>query len=73
MVKAIADDPSVPQREAARALTGFLAFHPHNLRQKVEVIIEHFRTFTKHKIGGRAKAMVMTGSRLHAVHYKLGD
>ena len=71
MVKAIADDPSVPQREAARALTRFLAFHPHNLRQKVEVIIEHFRTFTKHKIGGRAKAMVVTGSRLHAVHYKL--
>jgi len=71
MVKAIADDPSVPQREAARALTRFLAFHPHNLRQKVEVIVEHFRSFTKHKIGGRAKAMVVTGSRLHAVHYKL--
>jgi type I restriction enzyme R subunit len=71
IVKAIADDPSVPQREAARALTRFLAFHPHNLRQKVEVIIEHFRTFTRHKIGGRAKAMVVTNSRLHAVHYKL--
>jgi type I restriction enzyme, R subunit len=71
MVKAVADDPSVPQREAARALTRFLAFHPHNLRQKVEVIVEHFRTFTRHKIGGRAKAMVVTGSRLHAVHYKL--
>jgi type I restriction enzyme, R subunit len=64
MVKAIADDPSVPQREAARTLTRFLAFHPHNLRQKVEVIVEHFRTFTRHKIGGRAKAMVVTGSRL---------
>jgi type I restriction enzyme R subunit len=71
MVKAIADDPSVPQREAARALTRFLAFHPHNLRQKVEVIVEHFRNFTKHKIGGRAKAMVVTSSRLHAVQYKL--
>lgn len=71
IVKAIADDPSVPQRDAARALTRFLAFHPHNLRQKVEVIVEHFRSFTKHKIGGRAKAMVVTGSRLHAVQYKL--
>jgi type I restriction enzyme R subunit len=71
IVKAIADDPSVPQREAARTLTRFLAFHPHNLRQKVEVIVEHFRAFTKHKIGGRAKGMVVTGSRLHAVHYKL--
>jgi len=71
MVKTIADDPSVPRREAARALTRFLAFHPYNLRQKVEVIVEHFRMFTKHKIGGRAKAMVVTGSRLHAVQYKL--
>ena len=62
----------VPQREAARVLARFLAFHPHNLRQKIEVIVEHFRSFTKHKIGGRAKAMVVTGSRLHAVRYKLG-
>ena len=58
LVKAVSEDPAVPEREAARALARFLAFHPHNLRQKVEVIVEHFRTFTKHKIGGRAKAMV---------------
>jgi type I restriction enzyme, R subunit len=70
-VKSIADDPSVPQREAARALARFLSLHPHNLRQKVEVIVEHFRTFTKHNIGGRAKAMVVTDSRIHAVRYKL--
>ena len=33
-------------------------------------MVEHFRTATVHKIGGRAKAMVVTGSRLHAVRYK---
>jgi type I restriction enzyme R subunit len=33
-------------------------------------MVEHFRTFTRHKIGGRAKAMVVTSSRLHAVRYK---
>lgn len=71
LVKQIADDPNVPQREAAKALARFLSLHPHNLRQKVEVIIEHFRHYTKHKIGGRAKAMIVTGSRLHAVRYKL--
>jgi type I restriction enzyme R subunit len=70
LVKSIADDPSVPQREAAKALARFMALHPHNLRQKVEVIVEHFRNSTRHKIGGRAKAMVVTGSRLHAVRYK---
>lgn len=33
--------------------------------------MEHFRTHTRHKIGGRAKAMVVTDSRLSAVRYKL--
>jgi type I restriction enzyme R subunit len=41
------------------------------IRQKVEVIVEHFRSFTRHRIGGRAKAMVVTDSRLSAVRYKL--
>lgn len=71
LVKQVADDPNVPQREAAKALARFLSLHPHNLRQKAEVIVEHFRSYTRHKIGGRAKAMVVTGSRLHAVRYKL--
>ena len=70
LVKQVADDPEVPQREAAKALARFLSLHPHNLRQKVEVIVEHFRNYTRHKIGGRAKAMIVTGSRLHAVRYK---
>lgn len=33
-------------------------------------MVEHFRTHVKHKIGGRAKAMVVTEGRLHAVRYK---
>ena len=47
-------------------------FHDYEIAQKVEVIVEHFRTHTRHKIGGRAKAMVVTSSREHAVRYKLG-
>jgi len=65
------DDPQVPKRQAARALARFVGLHPHNLRQKVEIMVEHFRHITRHKIGGRAKAMVVTESRLHAVRYKL--
>jgi len=34
-----------------------------NLRTKTEVMVEHFRTHVKHKIGGRAKAMVVTDVR----------
>ncbi len=70
LIKSIENDPKVDKRKAARALAHFLSRHPHNIAQKTEVMIEHFRHFTRHKIGGRAKAMVVTASRLHAVKYK---
>jgi type I restriction enzyme R subunit len=51
-------------------LARFVALHPSNLAQKSEIVVEHFRSFTRHQIGGRAKAMVVTRSRLHAVRYQ---
>ncbi len=47
-----------------------MSLHPHNIAQKTEVMVEHFRGRVKHKIGGKAKAMVVTASRLHAVRYR---
>jgi type I restriction enzyme R subunit len=70
LIKSIEDDPKVDKRKAARALARFMSLHPHNIAQKTEVMVEHFRHFTLHKIGGKAKAMVVTSSRLHAVKYK---
>ncbi len=70
LLKACEDDPNVERKKAARALARFLRLHPHNIAQKTEVMIEHFQSATRHKIGGRAKAMVLTGSRLEAVRYK---
>ena len=70
LIKSIEDDPDVDKKKAARALARFMSLHPHNIAQKTEVMVEHFRTFTRHKIGGKAKAMVVTSSRLHAVRYK---
>lgn len=72
LIQKVKADPEVPRRKAARALARFVEFHDYEIAQKVEVIVEHFRTHTRHKIGGRAKAMVVTGSREHAVRYKLG-
>ena len=72
LIQKVEADPEVPRRKAARALARFVEFHDYEIAQKVEVIVEHFRTHTRHKIGGRAKAMVVTGSREHAVRYKLG-
>ena len=70
LLKACADDPNVERKRAARALARFLRLHPHNVAQKTTVMVEHFQEVTRHRIGGRAKAMVVTSSRLEAVRYK---
>jgi type I restriction enzyme R subunit len=70
LLKASEHDPNVERKKAARALARFLRLHPHNIAQKTEVMVEHFHAATQHKIGGRAKGMVITGSRLEAVRYK---
>lgn len=70
LVQVSDQDPHVERKRAARALARTLALHAVNLRTKTEVMVEHFRTHVKHKIGGRAKAMVVTDSRLQAVRYK---
>lgn len=68
--KAILDDPAYEAAKARRAIAKFVSLHPSNLSQKAEIIVEHFRGHTATKIGGAAKAMVVTSSRLHAVRYK---
>jgi type I restriction enzyme R subunit len=70
LLKACEDDPNVERKKAAQALARFMKLHPHNIAQKTEVMVEHFQAVTRHKIGGHAKAMVVTGSRLEAVRYK---
>ncbi len=66
LLKACENDPNVERKKAAQALARFMRLHPHNIAQKTEVMVEHFQAVTRHKIGGRAKAMVVTGSRLEA-------
>ena len=68
--KKIEEDPNVNKKKAARAIARFVTLHPYNLAQKTEVMIEHFRQVTMKKIGGKAKAMVVTASREHVVRYK---
>ncbi|WP_026378172.1 type I restriction endonuclease subunit R [Aestuariimicrobium kwangyangense] len=63
-------DPELNQSKAKAALARFVSLHPYQLEQKAEVIVEHFRQKTASKIDGRAKAMVVTRSRLHAVRTK---
>ncbi|MER1940723.1 DEAD/DEAH box helicase family protein [Castellaniella sp. FW104-16D08] len=68
---ALSDEKLVPQGKAKAVLARYAILHPHNIAQKVVVIVEHFREHVASKIGGQAKAMVVTGSRKAAVRYKL--
>ena len=66
-----ADDPRYATSAAARAALRFESLHPHNIAQKTAVMLDHFRSVTARKMGGRARAMLVTASRLHAVRYML--
>ena len=65
--KAVEEDPRYDSRQAGAAIARFVTLHEHNLSQKARVIVEHFRRHVAGRIGGRAKAMVVTSSRKHAV------
>lgn len=69
LTKAIEEDPQLNKKKTAKAIGKYVSLHPHNLAQKTEIIIEHFRSIVSKKIGGKAKAMVVCGSRLHAKRY----
>src|SRR5690606_25428833 len=57
LTKSIEDDPKLNKKKAAKAIGKFISLHPHNLSQKTQIIIEHFRNSVSKKIGGKAKAM----------------
>jgi type I restriction enzyme R subunit len=69
LAKQINDDPKVPQRKAVKKLRQFVNLHPTNISQKTQIMVEHFRAHVKDQLGGNAKAMVVTQSRLQAVRY----
>ena len=71
IAKNIPDDPELNTTAGINAIRNYESLHPHNISQKTAVMLEHFRSVTMHKIGGRAKAMIVTPSRLHAVRYLL--
>jgi len=64
------DDDLVDPRAAARGIMRFVKLSEANIGQKVEIIVEHFRTNVAHLLEGHAKAMVVTDGRVAAVRYK---
>lgn len=70
LVKKIQDDPEYDEKKAKRLLRNFVEKHPEAIARKTDIMLNHFMSSTIHKINGKAKAMVVTRSRLHAVLYK---
>jgi len=64
-------DSEVERKRAAIRIGQWLRLHPTNIARKAEIVIEHFRDCVAPLLYGKAKAMVVTGSRKEAVRYKL--
>ena len=64
-------DVEIDTAKAGSEVMRWVRLHPTNIAQKVAIIVEHFRSNVRSELGGRAKAMVVTGSRKEAVRYKL--
>ena len=69
IAKNISEDPEMDQLKTTKEVLKYQTLHPYNISQKTSIILDHFNSVTKYKIGGKAKAMVVTASRLHAVRY----
>ena len=65
--KKVKDDPTFEKKQIHRAIQKFIS--QYDIKRKTEIMIEHFNTKTKYEINGKAKAMVVTNSRLSAVKY----
>lgn len=68
--KSIEEDPEMKTDDAKKQIARFIELHDVNIAQRVEVIVEHFRTVVMGELGGQAKAMVVTASRKGAVKYR---
>ncbi|MEN9946068.1 MAG: hypothetical protein RLZZ293_454 [Pseudomonadota bacterium] len=62
-------DP-LDEQHARKTILKWVDLHPDNVGQKVAIIIEHFRKKVHHLMGGEAKAMIVTSSRLKAKRFK---
>lgn len=65
------EGPLVEKPQAVKEMMHWVRLHDFNITQKVGIIVEHFLENVAWRLGGKAKAMVVTGSRQEAVRYKL--
>ncbi len=71
LLKKVQDDPRYERGKAFALLRAYVEQHQHTLAKKVGIMVEHFAAHVVPKIGGKAKAMIVTRGRPLAVRYKL--
>jgi len=65
------DDREVERSTALKGIMRWVRLHPYNIAQKVQIVVEHFRENVHPLLDGKAKAMVVLGSRVEAVRWKM--
>jgi type I restriction enzyme R subunit len=71
LLKKVEDDPAFDGTKAKSLLRRFVSSNERTIAKKVALMVEHFQSTVSGKLGGKAKAMIVTSSRLHAVRYRL--
>jgi type I restriction enzyme, R subunit len=65
------DEKAVERSTALKGIMSWVRLHPYNIAQKVQIVVEHFREYVTPLLSGKAKAMVVVGSRVEAVRWQL--
>lgn len=71
LMKTVEDDPRFDAKRAQKKLRRYVESHDHAIRQKAEIMIDHFhnQVIAQRKIGGAARAMVVTSGIQRAIQY----
>jgi type I restriction enzyme R subunit len=72
LIKTVQDDPKLDIKRAHKKLRRYVETHEYAIRKKAEIMVDHFHNdvLAKKKIGGAARAMVVTSSIAQAIEYK---
>lgn len=64
------DEAQVERSAAMKGIMQWVRLHPYNIASKVQIVVEHYRENVQPLLAGRAKAMVVVGSRKEAVRWQ---
>lgn len=64
------EDKEYEKKKTVRLLSSYVDLQDHAIEKKARIMIEHFVTQTQNEMQGKARAMLVTRSRLHAVRFK---